>query len=120
MQYCEYIKFILYFNFDFHICLSLKQILRLSILLDCTVKVIKPPHNVQKMSTNCFAAYYLYYKKRSKIIEFASNLFFFNHCQRWYHSLIYYLTVLLKFLLFIICTIKTNLLVIHLRFLFTL
>lgn len=120
MQYCAYIQSTLYFNPDFYIRLSSKQISLLDILLDCTVKVIKPLYNVQKASSNCFATYNSHYKEKFKIIEFTYSFFLFAYRPSWYHCLVYYLTVLLKSLLFIICNIKTNLLVIQIRLLFIL
>lgn len=77
MQRCAYISSTLYFNPDLYICLSLKQISILGTPLNCTVKVIKPLHNIPEAITDRFAAYHPYYKEKLGIILIDSthNLF---------------------------------------------
>lgn len=78
MQCQVYIQSTSNFNQDFYIRPPYKPILLLGGSSNSIIKVIKPLHDMPKISTNRFTTYYPHYKEKPEIIEAIYNLFPFR------------------------------------------
>ena len=66
------------FNYDFYIYLFLKRIFLFDILLNIIVNVIRQLYDIAEITINRFTTYHLYFKEKSKIIEFIYIFFLFR------------------------------------------
>lgn len=72
-----YVEITLELNLNFFIQLLFKLISQLNIFFDSMIKIIRLLYSESEIDNHWFIIYYLHYKKKLKITEFAYNFFLF-------------------------------------------